>query len=69
MLCAWAACRRHGQRRRIAMQKKTPKSKPNPACLCDLAHMADEPQSTDVLGSYTGTARDGEHPVQDADDL
>ena len=37
--------------------------------LCDLAHMADEPQSTDVLGSYTGTAQDGEHPVQDADDL
>lgn len=30
---------------------------------------ADEPQSTDVLGSYTGTAQDGEHPVQDADDL
>lgn len=37
--------------------------------MCDLAHMADEPQSTDVLGSYTGTAQDGEHPVQDADDL
>ena len=40
-----------------------------PKRLCDLAHMADEPQSTDVLGSYTGTAQDGEHPVQDADDL
>ena len=31
--------------------------------------MADEPQSTDVLGSYTGTAKDGGRPVQDADDL
>jgi hypothetical protein len=34
-----------------------------------LAHMADEPESTDVLGSYTGTARGGEEPVQDQDDL
>ncbi len=25
--------------------------------------------STDVLGSYTGTARDGGEPEQDADDL
>lgn len=24
---------------------------------------------SDVLGSYTGTGEDGEHPVQDADDL
>nr|MDD6336477.1 hypothetical protein [bacterium] len=24
---------------------------------------------TDVLGSYTGTADDGDQPVQDADDL
>jgi len=24
---------------------------------------------SDVLGSYTGTAEDGEQPVQDADDL
>lgn len=24
---------------------------------------------TDVLGSYTGTGRKGEQPVQDADDL
>ena len=37
--------------------------------ICDLAHMADEESSTDVLGSYTGTAQDGEPPVQDADDL
>ena len=37
--------------------------------LCDLARMADEEDSTDVLGSYTGTAQDGGAPVQDADDL
>ena len=49
----------------IRLAEATPKAKR----LCDLAHMADEPQSTDVLGSYTGTAQDGEHPVQDADDL
>jgi hypothetical protein len=24
---------------------------------------------TDVMGSYTGTARDGDTPIQDADDL
>lgn len=24
---------------------------------------------SDVLGSYTGSPEDGEHPVQDADDL
>ena len=24
---------------------------------------------SDILGSYTGTPEDGEHPVQDADDL
>ncbi|MBP3541939.1 MAG: hypothetical protein J6K72_09050 [Clostridia bacterium] len=34
-----------------------------------LSRMADEPESTDVLGSYTGTARGGEDPVQDQDDL
>ncbi len=37
--------------------------------LFEMARMADEPNSTDVLGSYTGTAADGEDPVQDADDL
>lgn len=52
-----------------ALQKQPPKPRPDAKRLCDLAHMADEPQSTDVLGSYTGTAQDGEHPVQDADDL
>ncbi|HIS41717.1 MAG TPA: hypothetical protein IAC11_02425 [Candidatus Limiplasma pullicola] len=51
------------------MQKRPPKPRSDPKRLCDLAHMADEPQSTDVLGSYTGTAQDGGHPVQDADDL
>ena len=43
--------------------------KPDPKTLCDLSHMADEPQSTDVLGSYTGTPYDGVQPVQDVDDL
>ncbi len=51
------------------MQKRPPKPCPDAKRLCELAHMADEPQSTDVLGSYTGTAQDGGHPVQDADDL
>ncbi len=51
------------------MQKRPPKPRSDPKRLCDLAHMADEPQSTDVLGSYTGTAQDGGRPVQDADDL
>ncbi len=37
--------------------------------LCDLAHMANEPASTDVQGSYTGTGVNGEKPIQDADDL
>lgn len=37
--------------------------------LCEMAHMADEDNSTDVLGSYTGMAQHGEEPVQDADDL
>jgi len=27
------------------------------------------PYPSDVLGSYTGMTRDGERPVQDADDL
>lgn len=37
--------------------------------LCDFAHIADREGSTDVLGSYTGTGKGGDHPVQDADDL
>lgn len=28
-----------------------------------------DPETTDVLGSYTGTAREGGEPEQDADDL
>ena len=28
-----------------------------------------EPSKTDVNGSYTGNAKDGKKPVQDADDL
>ena len=43
--------------------------RPDPERLCELARMADEEESTDVLGSYTGMAQDGEPPVQDADDL
>ena len=42
-------------------------SKSNPARV--LQEMANEPQSTDVLGSYTGTPADGGKPQQDADDL
>ncbi len=42
---------------------------PDPKRLCELAHMADEENSTDVLGSYTGMAEDGGRPEQDADDL
>ncbi|NLV58610.1 MAG: hypothetical protein GXY67_07550 [Clostridiales bacterium] len=41
---------------------------PDPRKLCELARMADEEHS-DILGSYTGTALEGEPPVQDADDL
>ena len=36
--------------------------------LCDFAHQSEESNS-DVLGSYTGTPKDGGKPVQDADDL
>lgn len=51
----------------MAYQRKLPRSMPH--SLCDLARMADELDSTDVLGSYTGMGEDGEEPVQDADDL
>jgi len=47
----------------------TPKNKLDPSKICDMAHMADEYESTDVLGSYTGMAKDGGDPVQDQDDL
>lgn len=61
------ACPKEGRRNRLA--EATPKASPRCQAPVRSAHMADEPQSTDVLGSYTGTAQDGEHPVQDADDL
>ena len=64
-------CPRRVQKREggIRHAEGSPKPRPDPKRLCDLARMADEPQSTDVLGSYTGTAQDGGRPVQDADDL
>lgn len=34
-----------------------------------LSRMMRDPETTDVLGSYTGTPRDGGEPDQDADDL
>ena len=51
------------------MQKRSPKPRPDPKRLCDLARMADEPQSTDVLGTNTAPAPDGGRPVPHADDL
>ena len=42
-----------------------PKKKKTPNVL---AHQSAQSNS-DVLGSYTGAAADGETPVQDADDL
>ena len=49
-------------------ERKTLRIK-RPASVCDMAHMSDEPNATDVLGSWTGMAQDGDAPVQDADDL
>jgi len=37
--------------------------------VCDMAEIADREANTAVLGSYTGTGKNGERPVQDADDL
>lgn len=54
---------------RTAQKKKRRDHDDHSGKLCDMAHMADEPMSTDVLGSYTGTAADGDVPEQDADDL
>jgi hypothetical protein len=34
-----------------------------------LQNMSKSEIPTDVMGSYTGTARDGDIPIQDADDL
>lgn len=50
-------------------KKEARQAGPDPKRLCGLARMADEEDSTDVLGSYTGMAQNGEPPVQDADDL
>jgi len=37
--------------------------------ICELANIANEEGSTDVLGSYTGMGADFDPPEQDADDL
>ncbi len=34
-----------------------------------LGRMMRDPETNDVLGSYTGTPKDGGEPDQDADDL
>lgn len=58
-----------GNRRKGGNGMSESKKQPDPKRLCELARMADEDESTDVLGSYTGMAQGGEPPVQDADDL
>lgn len=49
-------------------KKKQPPVKHDIQRLCDFSHQSEESNS-DVLGSYTGTPKDGGQPVQDADDL
>ena len=49
-------------------KKKQPAIRHNLQRLCDFSHQSEESNS-DVLGSYTGTPKDGGKPVQDADDL
>ena len=49
-------------------KKKRPPVRHDIQRLCDFSHQSEESNS-DVLGSYTGTPKDGGHPVQDADDL
>lgn len=45
-------------------------SKPNiDKMAATLQNMSKSEIPTDVMGSYTGTARDGDTPDQDADDL
>ena len=52
------------------MQKmKTKTNKRIPAPTEKALDLLDFSSSTDVLGSYTGKPKNGEHPVQDADDL
>ena len=53
----------------MPIYRAAPRTKQDLSRLCELAHMADEKDSTDVLGMYTGMGADGEEPVQDADDL
>lgn len=43
--------------------------KVKPEDMTILPHISQEPESTDVLGMYTGMAWDGDDPVQDQDDL
>ncbi len=50
------------------MEKKLKSSRKQPKEELASRAMRD-PETTDVLGSYTGTARDGGEPDQDADDL
>lgn len=45
----------------------TKKNKKKPLGI--LAMLSQDEDSTDVLGSYTGTPKDGGEPEQDADDL
>jgi len=52
----------------ILRKKKTQPVKHDIQRLCDFSHQSEESNS-DVLGSYTGTPKDGGRPVQDADDL
>jgi len=49
-------------------KKKQPPIRHDIQRLCEFSHQSEEANS-DVLGSYTGTPKDGGHPVQDADDL
>ncbi|MBR6570688.1 MAG: hypothetical protein IKK75_09565 [Clostridia bacterium] len=52
----------------ILRKKKKQPVKHDIQRLCDFSHQSEESNS-DVLGSYTGTPKDGGQPVQDADDL
>ncbi len=49
-------------------KKKRPPIRHSIQRLCELSHQSEESNS-DVLGSYTGTPKEGVEPVQDADDL
>jgi len=49
-------------------KKKQPPIRHDIQRLCNFSHQSEESNS-DVLGSYTGTPKDGGQPVQDADDL